>query len=137
MRGAERCDGVYVVALAAGEQRGDVVGRGCRLLIFAAVCEQSRERSDRRAAERVTDEIYLLYIAVRVWLAPALNHGLCVGSAVAAVVEFLGVRLAVVNASAGYLCVELAYSVPVARHRADGCGIAFIVKLVQLVHERA
>ena len=91
MRGAERCDGVYVVALAAGEQRGDVVGRGCRLLLFAAVCEQSRERSDRRAAERVTDEIYFFNVAVGVGFAPALNHGLCVGSAVAVVVEFPGV----------------------------------------------
>ena len=51
-------------------------------------------------------------------------------------VEFLGVRLAVVNASAGYLRIEFADSVPVARHRTDGCGIALIVKLVQLVHQR-
>ncbi len=58
MRSGERGYGIYPIALSAREQVGDIVAR-CLALGLAAGCDKLRQKPDRCAAERGSEEIYL------------------------------------------------------------------------------
>ena len=70
MRRRYRDNGVYIIALSAFEELGDVAAR--RDLFGRAVCENIGEESRRCAAERVAEEIYLDDISVLVGLAEGI-----------------------------------------------------------------
>ena len=70
MRRRYRDNGVYIIALSAFEELGDVAAR--RDLFGCAVSENIGEKSRRRAAEAVSEEIYFYNISVPVGLAEGI-----------------------------------------------------------------
>lgn len=74
MRRRYRDNGVYIIALSAFEELGDVAAR--RDLFGRAVSENIGEKSRRRAAEAMSEEIYFYNISVPVGLSEGIYERL-------------------------------------------------------------
>ena len=122
---AYRDNGVYIIALSAFEELGDVAAR--RDLFGRAVCENIGEESRRCAAERVAEEIYLDDISVLVGLAEGVDKSFAdKRTAVALMMMLRRVGCTVIDDGSRKLSIELARSVPGAAERTDGGRVAIV-----------
>ena len=127
----DRGERLQPVALAAGKQTGKLVFAGHSLFRFAAIGHQIGEQTHCDAAEAVADQMDLLFRR------PAFKQRLVIGAAEAAVAEFFGVRLAVIDRRAHQPGIHFARAVPRGGDRADRQRVAFIIVFLQEFHQIA
>ena len=134
MRRRYRDNGVYIIALSAFEELGDVAAR--RDLFGRAVCENIGEESRRCAAERVAEEIYLDDISVLVGLAEGVDKSFAdKRTAVALMMMLRRVGCTVIDDGSRKLSIELARSVPCAAERTDGGRVAIVSARRERLHQ--
>ena len=132
VRRADAGDALDPVAFAAGEQPGDVVRVGRRLLVRIAVRQQMQQQPRGHAAVAVADQVHLAF-----GREPAFKQRLVIGPAEAAVVVAFGMGFAVVHRGTHQTGIEFTRTVPRRGHRADRERIALIIVFGKIFHQVA